>query len=126
MRNLLNEWKENANRFLEVRVNLIKLSFVERTSNVLSFLIYLFILLFLAIAVLIFLGVALKETFTQWFDSAIGGAFATLGFYLLLVLIVVLMRKSVLNSFASIFVRLLTSEDEADDLAHAKKIQVKD
>lgn len=127
MRNLFNEWKENATRFLEVRANLLKLTIVERASNVLSFLIYIFILIFLAIAVLIFLGLALKETFAQWFNSAIGGAFATLGFYLLLVLIVVLMRKSVLNSFASIFVRMLTAEDEEeDDLAHAKKIQVKD
>lgn len=126
MRNLFNEWKENATRFLEVRANLIKLTFVERTSNVLSFLIYIFILLFLAIAVLIFLGIALKETFTHWFDSAIGGAFATLGFYLLLVGVVVLMRKSVLNAFAGIFVRLLTADDDNDDMAHAQKIQVKD
>ncbi len=126
MRNLFNEWKENATRFLEVRGNLLKLTLIERTSNVLSFLIYVFILMFLAIAVLIFLGIALKELFTQWFDSAVGGAFATLGFYLLLVLIAFLMRKSVLSSFASIFVRLLTAEDEDDDLAHAQKIQVKD
>lgn len=126
MRNLFNEWKENATRFLEVRANLIKLSFVERTSNVLSFLIYIFILMFLVIAVLIFLGVALQETFSQLFDSRIGGAFATLGVYLLLVGGVVLMRKVILNFFASIFVRLITAEDDDDDMAHARKIQVKD
>lgn len=126
MRNLFNEWKENATRFLEVRGNLLKLSFVERTSNVLSFLIYIFILMFLAIAVLIFLGISLQETFSSWFDSRVGGAFATFGFYVLLAAAVVMLRKTIQNAFASIFVRLLTAEDEEDDLAHAKKIQVKD
>ncbi len=126
MRNLFNEWKENSSRFLEVRLNLLKLSFVERTSNVLSFVIYVFIMLFLAITVLIFFGVALQETFSQWFDSRIGGAFATFGFFVLLAGVAVMMRKSILNRFASVFVRLLTAEDDNDDMAHAQKIQVKD
>ncbi|RYD52868.1 MAG: hypothetical protein EOP52_01600 [Sphingobacteriales bacterium] len=125
MLNIFNEWKENATRFLEVRANLIKLSFVERTSNVLSYLIYVFILLFLAITVLIFLGISLQETFSHWFDSRILGAFATLGLYLVLAAIVILARKSILNAFAGIFVRMLTAEDE-DDYEHGQKIQVKD
>jgi hypothetical protein len=123
--NLFNEWKENASRFFEVRANLIKLSFVERTSNILSYLIYVFILLFLAITVLIFLGISLQETFSHWFDSRILGAFATLGLYLVLAVIVILARKSILNAFAGIFVRMLTAEDE-DDYEHGQKIQVKD
>ena len=126
MQNLFNQWKENATRFLDVRTNLVKLTFVERTSNVLSFLIYIFILLFLSVAVLIFLGIALQETFTTWFDgNRVAGAFATFGFYVLLAAVVVLMRKAILNGFAGIFVRILTSDDE-DEMDHARKIQVKD
>ncbi len=125
MLNLFNEWKENAARFFEVRANLIKLSFVERTSNILSYLIYVFILLFLAITVLIFLGISLQETFSHWFDSRILGAFATLGLYLVLAVIVILARKNILNAFAGIFVRMLTAEDE-EDYEHGQKIQVKD
>jgi H+/gluconate symporter-like permease len=123
--NLFTQWKEKASQFVDVRLSLAKLAFVERTSNVLGFIIYVFILLFLAIAVLIFLGISLQEMFSEWFDSRVGGAFATLGVYLLLVGVVVGMRKTILNGFAGIFVRMLTAGDDEDDMP-GRKIQVKD
>jgi NAD/NADP transhydrogenase beta subunit len=127
LNNLFNQWKNDATRFLEVRLNIAKLTFVERVSNVLSFIVYLIILLFLGILALIFLGISLQEVFTELLDSRIGGAFATLGFYVLLVIIGVVVRKSITNAFASIFVRIMTAEDDEDsDFEHAKKIKVED
>ena len=127
MNNLFNQWKDDATRFLEVRLNIAKLTLVERVSNVLSFIVYLIILLFLGILALIFLGISLQEVFTSLLDSRIGGAFATLGFYVLLFIIGVLTRKSITNAFAGIFVRIMTAEDDADsDFEHAQKIKVED
>ena len=127
MNNLFNQWKEDATRFLEVRLNLAKLTLVERVSNVLSFIVYLIILLFLGILALIFLGISLQEVFTELLDSRIGGAFATLGFYILLFVIGVIARKSITNAFAGIFVRIMTKEDDEDsDFEHAQKIKVED
>ncbi len=127
MSNIFNQWKEDATRFLEVRLNLAKLTMVERVSNVLSFILYSFILFLLGILALIFLGISLQEVFSEVFDSRVGGAFATLGFYILLVVIGIFARKSITNVFAGIFVRMMTKEDDEDsDFDHAQKIQVKD
>ncbi len=127
MNNLFTQWKDDATRFLEVRLNITKLTVVERVSNVLSFIVYLIILLFLGILALIFLGISLQEVFSSLLDSRIGGAFATLGFYVLLVIIGVVARKSITNAFAGIFVRIMTAEDDEDsDFEHAKKIKVED
>ncbi len=127
MNNLFTQWKDDATRFLEVRLNIAKLTVVERVSNVLSFIVYLIILLFLGILALIFLGISLQEVFSSLLDSRIGGAFATLGFYVLLVIIGVVARKSITNAFAGIFVRIMTAEDDEDsDFEHAKKIKVED
>lgn len=119
-------WKDKVAQFVEVRLNLVKLTVIERLSNVLGFLIYIFILLFLSITVLIFLGIGVQETLSEVFHSRIGGAFATFGFYVLLVVIAIALRKRILNGFSSIFIAMLTAgdDDEDDEDLKGKKIKV--
>lgn len=115
MINLFSKWKDKVAQYVDVRLNLAKLAFVERTSNVLSFLIFTFILLFLGVAALIFIGIALQETFSVWVGSRVGGAFLAAAFYILFSLVIILVRKPILRTFAGMFIQLLTDQGDDDD-----------
>jgi FtsH-binding integral membrane protein len=113
--NLLSKWKEKIAHYIEVRVQLMKLSFIERTSNVLSYLVFTFISLFLLLAVLIFIGIGIGEFFGEVLDSKAGGFFITAGIYLLFCGILFLMRQNIVNTFSGIFIKILTDNDDDDD-----------
>ena len=118
---LLNSWKDKLTGYVDVRLNLFKLSFIERTSTVLGFIILTFVLLFLSLAVLLFIGIGLQEWFSEMLDSRIAGAFLTALFYVVLVVVIILARKGIVNSFGGIFVRILTDPgDDDDDDKHEK------
>lgn len=126
----LQSWKDKVTQFVDVRLNLAKLAVIERSSNVLGYLIYTFILLFLLLAVFLFLGIGLQEWFSEMVDSRIGGAFMTMGFYLLLIILAVVLRKAVLGMFAGIFIRILTASDDDDEdyeaRPHGRRITVEE
>ncbi len=115
MMNLFNSWKDKATAYVDVRLGLLKLSLIERTSNVIGHLLISIIYIFFTLAALTFLGFGLMETFASLFDSRVGGAFATAGLFILLMLVIFLMRKSIIRSFAGIFIRVLTEGDDDDD-----------
>jgi len=113
--NLFTRWKDKAIDYVDVRVRLLKLGFIERTSTLLGNLMVSFIYLFVGLAFFLFLGVALLEVFIELLDSRIGGAFATAGFFALVFGILFALRKSLIAAFAGIFIRILTEGDEDDD-----------
>lgn len=126
----IQDWKDKLTQFAEVRLNLVKLTVIERASSVLGYLIYTFILLFLVLAVFLFLGIGLQEWFSEMIDSRIGGAFMTMGFYVVLIAVAFVLRKTILAGFAGIFIGILTAQDnddeEYEDRPHGKKISVED
>ncbi|OJW83515.1 MAG: hypothetical protein BGO69_08575 [Bacteroidetes bacterium 46-16] len=111
----IDKWKDKITEYVDVRVQLIKLSFVERTSHILGYFVYVFIVLSLLLPILIFLGMGLSEAFTELFDSRTAGYFMTLGVYVLLTLIVMLCRKQLINKAAGIFIAKLTDDDDDND-----------
>lgn len=113
--NLFGKWKDKATEYVDVRVQLMKLQFIERTSKVLSSLMFGFVLLIISLTVLVFMGFGIMETLSSWFNSRIGGAFATSGVFLLLLFIFVGIRKRVMASFAGIFIRTLTDDPDDDE-----------
>lgn len=115
MINLFSKWKDKVAQYIDVRLDLAKLAFIERTSHVLSYLIFTFMLLSLGAAILVFMGIGLQEAFSVWVDSRIGGAFLTAGFYLLLCVLVYALRKPILAAFAGLFIQILTRQDDDDD-----------
>jgi hypothetical protein len=126
---LLNSWKDKLTSYVDVRLNLIKLSFIERTSTVLGFVILSFILLFLSMAVLLFIGIGMQEWFTAMLDgNRIGGAFLTALFYIVLIVVIILVKKPIVNMVGGVFVRVLTDPGDDDDDKHApapgRKIKV--
>jgi hypothetical protein len=124
--NLFDRWKEKASNFIDVRLGLIKLSLIERTSNVIGHLLISFIYIFLTLGILSFIGYGLMETFSTWFDSRVAGAFATAGLFLLLLIIVFALRRVIVAAFAGIFIRVLTEgdEDDEDDDKERRNIKV--
>ncbi len=113
--NLFSNWKDKATQYADVRLRLLKLSIIERTSTLLGNLIITFIYFFIALAVLTFLGFGLMETFASLLNSRVGGAFSTAGVFILMLLVLFLMRKSIIAAFAGIFIRILTEGDEDDE-----------
>ena len=113
--NFFSRWKDKATEYIDVRVGLLKLSFIERTSMLLGNLMVSFIYLFIALAFFIFLGFALLETFSSMLDSRVAGAFLTAGFFALMLGLLFALRKSIIKAFSSIFIRILTEGDDDDD-----------
>jgi hypothetical protein len=124
--NIFTRWKDKATDYIDVRLGLLKLSFVQRTSTVLGTLLISFIYLFVGLGAFIFIGIALMETFISMLDSRIGGAFLTAGLFVLLFAVLFMMRKSITSAIAGVFVRILTEndEDDEDDDKIARKVKV--
>lgn len=113
--NLFGKWKDQATQYVDVRVQLAKLKFIERTSHVLSHLMLGFVLMVVSIVVLIFLGFGIMESFTTLFESRTGGAFATAVIFALFIAILFGLRRRILTSFADLFVRIMTDNNDDDD-----------
>ncbi len=118
MLDFVNKWKDKVAHYIDVRLQLMKLSVVERVSGVLSYFLYVFISLFLAVTVLVFLGIGIGEFLSEVLDSRAGGFFITTGIYIVLLIILLMSRKAIINKLAGAFIAMLTdSSDEADDEA---------
>jgi hypothetical protein len=115
MLNFLSNWKDKIAQQVDLRVRLFKLEFIERTSNVLSYFIFTFVILLLTMAIMIFLGIGLGEWFSEMFHSRIGGYFATTGVYVVLILLVFALRKPLIHGFCGVFIRVLTDRKDDDD-----------
>ena len=111
----IGKWKDKIAHYVDVRLSLIKLGIIERASNILSYLIFVFICLFLALSMLIFLGIGIGEYFASLLDSRAGGFFITTGFYTLLLIIIFLFRTSITNAFSGVFIRILTATEPDED-----------
>jgi hypothetical protein len=117
----IGNWKDKIAHYLEVRLGLIKLGLIERVSNVLSYLIFVFIGLFLSVSVLIFLGIGIGEYFAAVFDSRAGGFFATAGLYILLLIVMFLLRLPLTNAFSGMFIRIMTATEPDTDEEDPRK-----
>lgn len=125
--NFFDKWKDNLSHYLDVRLNLLKLNAIERGSSIIGVVVLVFILLFLLVTVLIFLGIGIMESVTMWLDSRIAGAFITFGVYLLLLLMVLLMRKGIIRGFANIVIAAITDGPKDKVTYKVKnKIEVED
>lgn len=113
-------WKEKITHYIDIRINLMKLGFIERTSNILSYLIFVFISLFLTLSVLIFVGIGIGEFFSSLLDSRTAGFFITAGFYILLLGLMMLIRVPIIKMFAGIFIRIMTAPDPDEETAEEK------
>jgi hypothetical protein len=114
MLGFITDWIDKITHSLELRVQLVKINLIERISGVLSYFIFSFVVLFLTLAVLIFLGMGLSELFADLTDSRVAGYFITTGIYILLMVCIFAARKTFVRLFAGMFIRILTEDEEED------------
>lgn len=112
--NILEKWRDKATRYVDIRLQLIKLGIIERASNVLGSMMIGFILLFLAFSMLIFMGMGIMKQMSIWLNSEVAGSFATAGIFLVLILLIGGLRKQITNAFAGIFIGIITASDEEE------------
>jgi len=103
--------KEKITQHLDVYIKLIKLDFIGRTAKLLSYFMFAMICLLLVLCVLLFLGFGMSETFIAMGMSKLASFFATLGVYVVMLLVVIGLRKNITRFFAGGFIQALTEED---------------
>ncbi|MBA3828789.1 MAG: phage holin family protein [Taibaiella sp.] len=108
--NVIKEIKEKIARYLQVHLRLLQLDIVERVSSILGNFAFLLVILFCGFAMLLFVGFALSEYFTDLLNSRVAGRFLTVGVYLVLMIVCIACKRSVINFFSSIFVRSITDD----------------
>lgn len=123
---LLDSWKEKIAHYIDLRLRLLKLAVVERISGIMSYLILMFIVLFLSMSILIFLGVAFAEYFAEVLDSRSGAYLLTAGVLLLLFLSLFAFKKPIVRGISGVFIRILTEAGEDEEEVGAKKEKPKD
>jgi len=124
MLDFVNKWKHKVAHYIDVRLQLMKLTVIERVSNVLSYFIFAFISLFLGVAILVFLGISIGEALSSLVDSRALGYLLTTVIYILFLVILFLARTAITNKFAGVFITMLThidDEEKEDKDAHKDK-----
>ena len=117
--NIFSNWKKRITQYIETHVQLLKLSIIGRISNILGGFIFVLISMFLMCLVLIFAGFGIAEAFSAWFDSRTAGYFAASGVFVVFIIVVMLLRKPILTGLAGVFIRMLTTDDDDNDLPAA-------
>jgi uncharacterized membrane protein len=129
--NLFHSWKQKVTDYIDVRIGLVRLGLIERTSLLLGNLMVAFLYFFLGLALMIFLGFAILEIFIEIFKSRVIGACLTACLYALLMGLLFIFRKRLILAFASLFIRVLTEghdneEDEEEIEARYKRLKHKE
>lgn len=113
--NIISKWFDKITQYFSVHIRSIQLTIVERTAAILSYFIFTLIMLFFGFAILFFLGFGMAEVFINLVNSRIGGFFLTVGMYVFLMLLVFLFRKPILRGFSSIFIKIMTTDEDEND-----------
>lgn len=116
MLDIFQKWKDKISTLVETKVRMMQLEFIERASNVLSFLTFIILFILLGFAVFLFAGLGIAEWLSGIMGSYILGYLSVSGFFLLFIGIFFACRKSIIRSFADKFIGVLTERrDDEDD-----------
>ena len=111
---IFSQLKDKITRYIDVNIKLVKINFIERTSGVLSYVIFAMILLFIVFCIMLLLGFGLTEEFVEMGLSRAVSFFITIGIYLLLFIIVIALRKNITRFFAGKIINVMTESDNED------------
>jgi Putative Actinobacterial Holin-X, holin superfamily III len=108
---IFNQVKEKVTQYIDVRLRLIKLDVIEGTSKLLGLFVFGLICLFIVFCTILFIGLGIAEGLMQMEISKLGAYFITTGIYIVLLVLIVVLRKSITRSFGSMFIKELTAHD---------------
>lgn len=119
--NVFGSVKDKLIQYVEVYVKLFKLNFMGSTAKLLSYFMFALICMFLVFIVVLLMGLGIVETFILLGMAKAWAFFATLGIYLLILTIVIMLRENITGFFAGTFLKLLTEEGNDEDKSETPK-----
>jgi membrane-associated HD superfamily phosphohydrolase len=106
--------KEKIAAYADVYIKLFKVNFILRTSNVLSYLLFALISIFIMFCVILFVGFGLAELLTDAGLSRLASMFLVVVFYILLLLIFFACRRGITRYFSGNIIKVMTEGDEEE------------
>lgn len=114
-REIFSELKQDVSAYVELKLELLKLSTYERTGKVIAVLSYGVVLLFLAFFAILFIFLALGFFLGDWFGS-IGAGFAVVAIlYILLIGVILLNKNRISAKVLNIVIGALTANDDKNN-----------
>ena len=110
--NIIGQIKDQVSGYADVYIKLFKLNFIQRTSGLVSYLMFAMIGLFILLGVFLFLGFGLIELFADLGLSRLASIFIVVGIYILMLVVLMLCRKPVTRFFAGGIISVLTEGDD--------------
>lgn len=112
---VLHELKEDVSAYVELKLELLKLSAYERGGKIISTLSYDLLLLFLAFFAILFIFVAIGLYLGDLLRSS-GAGFAVVAIlYLLMIGLGMKYKERIQNKITNVIISVLTTNDEKDD-----------
>ena len=112
---LFNQVKEKVTQYIDVYIKLLKIGFVEGTANILSYLMYMTICLFIFFCIILFLGFGIVEGLMAIGLTKLSSFFITIGIYLLSLFLIVMLRKQITSFFSSGVIKAMTAKSSKED-----------
>jgi hypothetical protein len=103
--------KDKISRYIEIRIDLMKVSVIGRTASVVSYVLFALICLLILFCIVLFIGLGLTNAFIDMGISAVGSFFMTTGIYILLLVFIILLRRPISRFFADSLVEVITADD---------------
>ncbi|NDC40070.1 MAG: hypothetical protein EBZ77_00710 [Chitinophagia bacterium] len=111
MMNFFESIKTKIAQYVEVYLDMLKVNVVEKSSYILSYFIFSLAGLFVFFCFIFLLSFGIVEAFVVLGISKIGALFLTAALYLLLLLLLFAMRKSLTRGVANMFISMFTDPD---------------
>lgn len=115
MKNPLQSIKDKVTQYIQLRFEIIRLEFIERTSNVMGYFAFIILSFFLFFLITFFVGFGLAEWFSALFESRTAGYFATAGCFLLITIVIAAFNKKIIRFFADKMVWMLSQTKKKKD-----------
>ena len=118
---IFRELKDDVSTYVELKLELLKLSTYERSGQLIAILSYGLILLFLAFFAILFIFLALGFFMGDIFGS-MGTGFAFVAvLYLLLIGHIIMNKGRICNTVLNVVIAALNGNDEKDDATDTKQ-----
>ncbi len=117
---IFGSFKDKITQYIEVYIKLFKLNFMGSTARLLSYFMFAMICMFIVFIAMLLMGMGIVEIFVVIGLSKVGAYFATMGIYVLILLMAIGLRKKITTFFAGAFLSVLT-EDVDDEVEDNKK-----
>lgn len=114
MTNPLVALKDKAKQFVQIKLEEVKVTTIEKVVKAMSYVAFLVVVCLIACLIFFFVGFLIAEVFSELFKSRIYGYLTTSGIYTLMLIIITISSKSIMRMFSNKFVRLLSAEKDDD------------